>query len=75
MTRSTARILNLTRRCKKGLSNTIAVLQLFKAQWLLCVLQGLTLKKLYFLLTQCIYVFCTDLRKKKLLFPYTALTD
>jgi len=44
MTWSTARILNLTRRCKKGLSNTIAVLHPFKAQWLLYVLQSLTLK-------------------------------
>jgi hypothetical protein len=27
------------------------------------------------LLTQRIYVFCVDLRKKQRLFPYTALTD
>jgi len=28
----------------------------------------------YVLPTQCIYVFCVDLRKKQRLFPYTTLT-
>ena len=32
------------------------------------------IKQLYVLPTQCIYVFCMDLRTNRL-FPYTALTD
>jgi len=75
MTRSTARNLNLTRRCKKGLSNSIAVLHPFKAQWLLYALQGLTLKNYTF----CPHsVFMCSVRiseKNSDYFPYTALTD
>jgi len=33
------------------------------------------IQQFYVLPTQCIYVFCVDLRKKQLLFPYTALDD
>jgi len=32
------------------------------------------IQQFYVLPTQCIYVFCVDLRTKRL-FPYTALTD
>ena len=32
------------------------------------------IQEFYVLPTQCIYVFCVDLRKKRL-FPYTTLTD
>jgi len=32
-------------------------------------------KKFYVLPTQCIYVFCVDLRTNSDYFPYTALTD
>jgi len=33
------------------------------------------IQQLYVLPTQCIYVFCVDLRKKQQLFPYTNLAD
>jgi len=33
------------------------------------------IQQFYVLPTQCIYVFCVDLRKKQRLFLYTALTD
>jgi hypothetical protein len=39
-----------------------------------CMYHQFDFQQLYFLPKQCIYVFCVDLRKK-LLFPYTALTD
>jgi len=32
-------------------------------------------QKFYVLPTQCIYVFCVDLRTKSDYFPYTTLTD
>ena len=33
------------------------------------------IQQFYILPTQCIYVFCVDLRTNSDLFPYTALTD
>jgi len=33
------------------------------------------IQQFYVLPTQCIYVFCVDLRTKQRLFPYTTLTD
>ena len=33
------------------------------------------IQRFYVLPTECIYVFCVDLRTNKPLFPYTALTD
>jgi len=40
-----------------------------KAQWLLYVPPGLTLKELYVLPTQYIYMFCMDLRTNRDYFP------
>jgi len=37
--------------------------------------QQINTQQFHVLPTQCIYVFCMDLRKKHPLFPYTALTD
>jgi len=33
------------------------------------------IQQFYVLPTQCIYVFCVDMRTKQRLFPYTTLTD
>jgi len=41
----------------------------FAAYWLLYLPQVLTLKKFFFLPTQYIYVFCTDLRTNSDYFP------
>jgi len=37
--------------------------------------QQFNIQQFYVQPTQCIHVFCVDLRKKQGLFPYTALTD
>jgi hypothetical protein len=40
-----------------------------------CMYHQFNIHKFYVLSTQCIYVFCVDLRKKQRLFPHTALAD
>jgi len=35
----------------------------------------INIQRFYVLPTQCIYVFCVDLRTKERLFPYAALSD
>jgi len=42
---------------------------------ILTMYRQFNIQQFYVLPTQCIYVFCVDLRTKQPLFPYTTLTD